>query len=209
MSDGRYQIRDAAALESAVGKPMKFLREKVETELNDAMKAFIAASPLVMVSTIDAKGRVDVSPKGDPAGFVEIDGEGNLLIPERPGNRLTFGFHNILRNGEIGLLFLATHQRETLRIKGTATIHRDPEVLASMRVKGRPALLYTRVEVKECFFHCGKAVIRSHLWQPDHWPEKTGSIVSVFRLIGKEARDEEQARRGEAALERTYIEELY
>ncbi len=209
MGDKDYQICDAAALESVIGEPMDIARQKVTTQINDAMKAFIAASPLAMVSTIDENGRVDVSPKGDPAGFVQVDGNGDLLIPERPGNRLTFGFHNILRNREIGLLFLAPHQRETLRIKGTATLHRDPDVLDSMSVNGRPALLYTRVEVNECFFHCGKALIRSNLWQPDHWPEKTGSIVSVYRLIGKEARNAEEERKAEAALERTYTDELY
>ena len=190
MSDDRYWIRDEASLEAVIGKPMKFLHEKVDAKLDDVMKEFIAASSLVMVSTIDVNGRVDVTPKGDPAGFVEVDGDGALLIPERTGNRLTFGFRNLLRNAQIGLIFLAPHQRETLRVKGEATIHRDPEILESMSVKGRPALLYTRVQVKECFFHCGKALIRSHLWEPERWPQKTRSIVSAHRLIGKKAKDE-------------------
>ena len=122
MSDERYRIQDEAALESLVGKPFDFLIEKLDPKLDDAMKTFVRASSLAIVSTIDANGRVDVSPKGDPAGFVQIDGEGDLLIPERVGNRLTFGFRNILRNGKVGLIFLAPHQRETLRIKGTATV---------------------------------------------------------------------------------------
>ena len=98
---------------------------------------------------------------------------------------------------------------ETLRIKGKATLHTDPEVLEAMSVKGRPALLYTRVKVEKCFFHCGKALIRSHLWEPARWPEKLPSIVSGHRLLGKEARDEEQARKTNAALEQSYTDDLY
>lgn len=107
------------------------------------------------------------------------------------------------------MIFLAPHQRETLRIKGKATLHNDPEMLEAMSAKGRPALLYTRVEVEECFFHCGKALIRSHLWEPERWPEKVPSIVSGHRLLGKEARDAEQARKTDAALERSYVDDLY
>ena len=209
MADDRYKIQDEATLEHLVGKPFDFLIEKVAPRLNEPMQAFIEASSLAIVSTIDSNGRADVSPKGDSPGFVQVNEEGNLLIPERVGNRLTFGFRNILRNGSIGLIFLAPHQRETLRIKGTATLHTDPDVLEAMTVKGRPALLYTRVEVQECFFHCGKALIRSHLWEPDRWPKKRPSIVSAHRLLGKEARDEEEARKTDAALERSYAEDLY
>ena len=145
---------------------------------------------------------------GDSSNWPGVEAA-NLLIPERVGNRLVFGFRNILGNGEIGLIFLAPHQRETLRIKGTATLHTDPEVLETMAVKGRPALLYTRVKVEECFFHCGKALIRSHLWEPERWPEKRPSIVSAHRLLGKQAPDEEQARKTDAALERSYADDLY
>ena len=107
-----------------------------------------------------------------------MDKAGDLLIPERPGNRLTFGFRNILRNGAIGLLFVVPNQRETLRVKGIASLHADPEVLAGMAVNGKPALLYTHVEVRECFFHCGKALIRSGLWWPESWDGDRGSIAA-------------------------------
>ncbi|MAJ61551.1 MAG: hypothetical protein CBC48_17330 [bacterium TMED88] len=129
MAGDRYKIQDESTLEDLVGKPLNFLIEKVAPKLNQPMKAFIEASSLAIVSTIDANGRVDVSPKGDSPGFVQVDEQGNLLIPERVGNRLVFGFRNILRNGETGLIFLAPHQRETLRIKGKATLHTDPDVL--------------------------------------------------------------------------------
>lgn len=92
------QVTDEQTLETLLGEPMEFVRAKVLTELTDAMREFIAASPLVFISTIDAEGRVDVSPKGDPPGFITTDAHNNLTIPERPGNRLTYGFRNIMRN---------------------------------------------------------------------------------------------------------------
>ena len=168
MSD-KWLVEDEAGLESLIGQPIEFVRGKVLTQLNEAMKEFIRRSPLLFVSTIDANGAPDVSPKGDPEGFVEIDASGNLLIPERPGNRLAFGFRNILRNPQIGLIFIVPNQRETLRVKGAAKLRRDPDVLAQLQVNGKPALLYAHVDVRECFFHCGKALIRSHLWEPGQW----------------------------------------
>jgi len=201
-------VDDEAGLESVIGQPMEFVRAKVLTELNEAMKAFIRRSPLLFASTIDAGGALDVSPKGDPEGFVEIDASGNLLIPERPGNRLTFGFRNILRNPQIGLIFIVPNQRETLRVKGAAKLRRDPDVLARMQVNGKPALLYTYVEVRECFFHCGKALIRSHLWEPRQWSAEKRSIAAR-QLMASEPVSEEQIRQTEIALERSYKSDLY
>jgi predicted pyridoxine 5'-phosphate oxidase superfamily flavin-nucleotide-binding protein len=130
------------------------------------------------------------------------------VIPERPGNRLTFGFRNIIRNGEIGLIFVVPNQLETLRVKGRASLHTDPDVLASMTVSGKPALLYTRVEVQECFFHCGKALLRSRLWQPEAWDASKRSIAARG-LMSSGLQDEEAVRQTEAALERAYANDLY
>jgi PPOX class probable FMN-dependent enzyme len=187
---------------------MDFVRAKIGTSLNDAMKRFVARSPLLFFSTVDVAGNIDVSPKGDPPGFVEVAGDCDLLIPERPGNRLAFGFENILRNGRIGLIFIVPNQLETLRVKGRATLHTDPDVLVSMQVRGKPALLFTRVRIEECFFHCGKALVRSHLWQPDEWKGEKRSIAACQLMPGK-APDEDGARRMEAALERSYRDDLY
>lgn len=203
-----YRITGEAALEAIIGEPMEFVRAKVLARLNEAMKQFIRRSPLVFVSTLDASGRLDVSPKGDPEGFVEVDGDGNLLIPERPGNRLTFSFRNILRNGEIGLIFLVPNQRETLRVKGSASLHNDPAVLEAMQVNGKPALLYTHVEVKECFFHCGKALIRSKLWQPEAW-DRDKSSIAARGLMSEGMLDEAAVRETEAQLDRAYTDDLY
>lgn len=207
--DKKYVISNERDLEAVIGAPMDFVRAKIATQLDAVMKEFIRRSPLIFVSTMDANGHVDVSPKGDPDGFVQVDDFGNLLIPERPGNRLTFGFRNILRNGEIGLIFLVPNQRETLRIKGAATLHNDPVVLSQLQANGKPALLCTYVEVKECFFHCGKALIRSGLWKPESWNSSTESLGArqFASLWGKS--DEEAVRATQEKLEKAYTEDLY
>jgi len=202
-------ITSVADLEAVIGAPMEFVRTKVRDDLDAGMRGFIAHSPLVLVSTIDEHGHLDVSPKGDPPGFVQVDDDGDLLIPERLGNRLTFGFHNILRNGEIGLLFLVPNERETLRVKGRATLHHDPEVVSRMSVGGRPALMYTRVQVDQCFFHCGKALIRSHLWNPDAWGDPARALgARGFAGLGGEPDDATVAAVAEL-LEQSYCDDLY
>jgi PPOX class probable FMN-dependent enzyme len=206
--DDTYAIEDEQSLAEVIGQPLEFIDQKVLPALEDAMVDFIARSPLVFISTLDQEGMADVSPKGDPPGFTQVDPAGNLLIPERPGNRLTFGFKNILRDNRVGLIFVLPGTRETLRVKGRATLHRDPQVLEQMSVRGKPALMYTRVQVQECFFHCGKAMIRSKLWQPDSWqqPGRSPMVQQITRAMDG---DEELEKVIEGELEKNYSEELY
>lgn len=207
--DEQHRINDVPDLEAVVGAPIEFVRSKIASRLDDLMKEFVRSSPLIFVSTSDSDGQVDISPKGDPPGFVQIDDTGNLLIPERPGNRLTIGFRNILRNGRIGLIFMVPNQRETLRVKGNATLHKDPHVLDQMQVNGKPALLYTHVEVTECFIHCGKALIRSQLWNPETWDTSDRSIGGrqLASVVG--ARSEKEIGESAARLEKLYTDDLY
>lgn len=208
--ESKYIIKNESELESVIGPPMDFVRAKVLTHLDEVMKEFIRRSPLVFISTIDANGRVDISPKGDPCGFVKIDAAGNLLIPERPGNRLTFGFRNILGNGQIGLIFIVPNQRETLRVKGIATLHNEPGVLAELQANGKPALLCTYVEVKECFMHCGKSLIRSKLWQPQSWDTSMDSLGArqLAPVLGGDA-SEDSIQKTQELLDKAYTDELY
>lgn len=205
----QHIIRTENELESVIGPPMD-VRAKIRTQLDDVMKEFIARSPLVFISTIDANGHVDVSPKGDPCGFVKVDAAGNLLIPDRPGNRLTFGFRNILRNGQIGLIFVVPNQRETLRVKGVATLHKDPGLLTALQANGKAALLCTYVEVKECFMHCGKALIRSKLWQPAAWDTANDSLGArqLAPVFGGDT-SEDAVQKTKDLLEKAYRDELY
>lgn len=208
--EDKYLIKNEQQLESIIGPPMEFVKAKVLTQLDEVMRDFIRKSPLVFISTIDANGHVDVSPKGDPCGFIGIDAAGNLQIPDRPGNRLTFGFRNMLRNREVGLIFVVPNQRETLRVKGIATLHADPDVLAQLQVNGKPALLCTHVEVKECFMHCGKAFVRSKLWQPQSWSTSAESIGAkqLAPVLGGNA-DEDGVQRTVDLLDKAYKDELY
>lgn len=208
--ESRFVIKTESELEAVLGVPKEIVKAKVVAQLDDVMKEFIGRSPLVFISTIDAQGHVDVSPKGDPCGFVEIDPSGNLLIPDRPGNKLTFGFRNIIRNSEIGLIFVVPNQRETLRVKGVATLHNDPEVLEKLQANNKPALLCTYVEVKECFMHCGKALIRSNLWQPQAWDASEDSLgARQFAPLFGGGADEESVQKTQDLLEKAYTDELY
>jgi PPOX class probable FMN-dependent enzyme len=206
--ENKYAIKTESQLEAVIGAPMA-VKEKIVPRLDELMKEFIRRSPLVFVSTIDANGHVDVSPKGDPCGFVQVDAAGNLLIPDRPGNRLTLGFRNILRNGEIGLIFVVPNQRETLRVKGVATLNNDPGLLAELQANNKPALLCTYVEVKECFMHCGKALVRSKLWQPQAWDTSTDSLGAkqLAPVLGGPGEDAVQKTCD--LLEKAYTDELY
>ena len=199
-----YVIRNQAQLEALLGSPKELVKQKVVESLDDVMKSFIARSPLIFIATCDQSGQPDVSPKGDAAGFVAVDENGDLLIPERPGNKLMFGFNNILKNSNIGLIFVIPNTRETLRVKGKAILSQDPEVLNLLSAQGKPALLYTHVRVKECFFHCGKAMIRSKLWNPDSWEQDENLMVRFFA-------NKNQTDKGliESNLEKAYKDDLY
>ena len=177
--DQQFVISSEQQLADIIGEPHEFIAEKVKTSLDEPMLEYIQRSPLIFLSTLDANGQADVSPKGDAPGFVHIDNAGNLLIPDRPGNKLTFGFKNILNNGNVGLIFVVPTQRETLRIKGRATLSNDPALLEQLSAQGKPALLCTYIEVDECFFHCGKAMIRSRLWQPDRWQQYDDNLLAL------------------------------
>ena len=170
-SDPEFRIQTSTELREVIPAPPELLQQKVFSELVEEAQEFIAAAPLIMLCTSDAQGCMDVSPKGDALGFVEITDKHTLTIPDRPGNRLAFGFNNLLQSSALSLIFLHPGTRETLRVNGQGFITKDPKVLERLAVGGKPALLATEVQVDECFFHCGKALIRSKAWQPDSWGE--------------------------------------
>lgn len=164
------QIRTVDELRALLGHPSPYTVKKFHNTVNATARAFIGKSPLLFLSTTDATGRPTVSPKGDAAGFVRVESPTTLLIPERKGNRLLMTLQNLLVNEHIDLLFAVPRTSETLRVQGTCTIIVDDELCRSLAVVGRAALLVLRVEVSDCFFHCGKAFIRSDAWNPASWP---------------------------------------
>ncbi|MEM1246584.1 MAG: MSMEG_1061 family FMN-dependent PPOX-type flavoprotein [Acidobacteriota bacterium] len=171
MSDP-HRITSVEQLREVVGETTPGLELKNTDSLNDFATDFIGKSPFLILSTSDADGRLDASPKGDEPGFVRVLDERTLLIPDRPGNRLVYGHQNILSNPHVGVIFIIPGTTETLRINGRASLTNDPELLDSLASRGKPAILALRVEIEECFFHCAKAFLRSKLWKPDSWLPK-------------------------------------
>ncbi len=205
-SDG-YRITTDDQLTAIIGTPSKLTPKKVMAALDDYAIDFIRRAPFLVIGTADADGNQDVSPKGDGPGFVAIEDAHTLLIPERKGNKLMFGFRNILANPHVGLIFMVPGTNETLRVNGTAELVADPAILERLSARGAPALLAMRVTVRECFFHCAKAFIRSALWKPETWGERVS--VSFGRMLAPKAGlDDSGARQIDAAIEQDYKNNL-
>ncbi|QQQ61919.1 pyridoxamine 5'-phosphate oxidase family protein [Paenarthrobacter ureafaciens] len=173
-------IGGADELEQLIGQPLDRVRRKVRSELSDFDRQWLAASPFCVISTADAQGRVDASPKGDPAGFIEVLDNRTIAIPERPGNKLAFGFRNILENPNVGVLSIVPGRTDTLRINGQAQLVSDGDFFDRMVVKGHRPRVAIVVSVEEVFTHCGKAFMRSGLWEPGSWD--SGGLPSMAML---------------------------
>ena len=140
---------------------------KIIDHVDDFIRVWIERSPFVVISTVNTAGEMDVSPKGDPAGFVQVLDPHTLAIPDRPGNHRYDGFLNILETGRIGLMFMVPNRREVVRVNGSAQVVRAQGLRDGMAINGRVPDFAIVVRVEEAFYHCGKAVIRSGLWEPD------------------------------------------
>jgi PPOX class probable FMN-dependent enzyme len=202
-----YRISTVEQLIAIIGTPNPITPKKVMPALDEYAIQFIARAPFVVVGTADAAGNQDVSPKGDGPGFVAVEDEHTILVPERKGNKLMFGFHNILSNPNVGLIFMVPGTNETLRVNGTAEITAEPAVLERLSARGAPALLAVRVTVRECFFHCAKAFIRSALWKPETWGERM-RISFGKMLAGKAGMGEDGARQIDQAIAQDYKNNL-
>ncbi|MGB8681605.1 MAG: MSMEG_1061 family FMN-dependent PPOX-type flavoprotein [Candidatus Binatus sp.] len=167
-----HRIETVAQLQALLGEPNPMTPKKLQSTLDQAAIDYIRRSPFLVLATSDAQGNEDASPKGDGPGFVAVEDERTLLIPERKGNRLMFSLRNILANPQVGMIFLVPGTDETFRVNGTAQLSDDPDLLVRLSARGAPALLAIRVTVRECFFHCAKAFIRSQLWKPETWQER-------------------------------------
>lgn len=163
------EITTEAELRELLGEPTARAMGKERSTLHDLDRAWLAASPFCLVATSAADGTCDVSPKGDPAGFTVVLDDTTIAIPERPGNRRADGWHNVLSNPHVGLIFLVPGRADTLRVNGRARLVRDAPFLDDMVVQGhRPALALV-VDVEQVFYHCAKAFLRSSLWDPQSW----------------------------------------
>ncbi|WEX09667.1 pyridoxamine 5'-phosphate oxidase family protein [Chelativorans sp. AA-79] len=143
---------------------------------------FIARAPLVAIGSQDDEGNADVTPKGDAPGFVQVLDETTLAIPDRPGNNRLDTFSNVIRNPSVGLLFMIPGMNETLRVNGRARITADATLCEKLAVNGRPAKTVMIVQVREVFLHCAKAYMRSDLWKPETWPDRS-EMPSLIEMI--------------------------
>jgi PPOX class probable FMN-dependent enzyme len=184
-------VRSVEALREVIGAEIPGLSVKNQNQLDKYATDFLARSSFLVLSTADSDGHLDASPKGDDPGFVLVEDEYTLVIPDRPGNKLAYGHLNILKNPKVGVLFLIPGTAETLRVNGTAELTSDPELLERLAARGKPAVIAVRIHVEECFFHCAKAFIRSRLWQPETWPER--QKISFGRMLAKRTGGDEKA----------------
>ncbi len=198
-----YRITSVDQLRSLIGEPNALTHKKLLTELDSLAIDFIKRSPFLVLATADADGNQDASPKGDQPGFVLVESPSTIVIPERKGNKLLFGLQNILANPHVAMVFMLPGTGETLRVNGTAELTTDPELLGKLTARGAPALLATRVTVRECFFHCAKAFIRSQLWRPETWTERVSISWGTY-LGPKIGSDEVFARQVDKAIEQDY-----
>lgn len=151
--------------------------------VDDHIRVWIEHSTFLTMATVDKAGNMDVSPKGDPAGFVKVLDRKTLAIPDRPGNHRYDGFQNLFETGRIGLVFFVPHRTEVVRVNGSAVVVRDMEVREQCAIKGRIPDFAVIVTVEEAFYHCGKSVIRSRLWQSDAHPKPEGLPTYAEALI--------------------------
>ena len=154
-------------IRARIGEPDDGLKAaKSGTRIDEHAHRFIAHCPFLSLATADAAGLPDCSPRGDYPGCVKVLDEHTLAIPDRPGNKIADSFRNLADNDGIGLLLLIPGVREVLRINGRGYATDEPDVLARMQVEGKDPMFALIVEVQQVFFHCGRALLRSRLWDP-------------------------------------------
>ena len=199
----------AAALVGSYAAVSVTAAQKDIGRIDAHLAKFIALSPICFVATADATGKQDVTPRGDPPGSFKVIDEHTLALADRPGNNRLDTLRNLVENPEIALVFLLPGTNETARVAGTARLSTDPELLASMAVQGKAPLCAVVVTVRQAYFHCAKALIRSKLWTGEYAHPK-GTFPSISRMIGDQVGlTEEQKKLGEERTERAYRETLW
>jgi len=188
-----HRLTTIEQVRAIIGEEVPVVRTKLFRGLDETAITFIKHSPFLLLATADAEGMPDVSPKGDEPGFVEVEDDQTLLIPDRKGNKLIFGLENILMNPRVALIFLVPGTEETLRIHGSAELTAAFEIVERLSARGQPALLAIRVRVERCFFHCAKAFKRSRLWRPESWPERLR--ISFGKLLAPKLGGSEELER--------------
>ena len=204
---GWTEVAAEAELRALLGEPSPGALRKERTRLHPLDQEWLAASPFCLVATSGADGTCDVSPKGDPPGFAHVLDDTTIVIPERPGNRRGDGWHNVLANPHVGLIFFVPGRGDTLRVNGRARVLRDAPFFDALMVRGHRPLLALVVEVEQVFHHCAKAFLRSRLWDPATWG--THELPSRAVIARTLERPDEPLEELEAYYGPAYAETLY
>lgn len=165
--DDEHMIASVEALAQLYDPPSERVLQKQIDHLDGICRAFIAASPFLLLATCGKNGAMDCSPRGDRPGFVEVADDKTLLIPDRRGNNRIDSLRNIVENPAVGLLFLVPGVNETFRVNGRARISTDPALLAHFAVADKAPKAVLVVTVAEVFVQCARALLRSELWNPE------------------------------------------
>ena len=212
---GRGQTyREEADLRETMGDAMEIAQKKSIPSLDKHCRAFIERSPFLCIGTSGASGRADVSPRGDPPGFVQIIDDNTLFIPDRPGNNRLDTMTNIIENPNVGLLFLVPGFDDTLRVNGKAAIVRDEALAQAAVVNGKTPKVGIRVAVEEAFLHCAKAFRRSRLWDEESRQDRR-QMPSLGRMILEQTAppaappSEQTIKETDEFVEENYRTELY
>ena len=200
-------ITDATTLRDHYGTVSRTAALKQLLKLDKHCRHFIGRSPFLVMATSDAEGHCDASPKGDAPGFVTVQDDTTLLIPDRLGNNRVDSLQNILANPHVGLIFFLPGYQETLRVNGKARISTDPDLLAATAHAGKPPKSVIVVTVEEAYMHCGKALIRARLWDPGRHIDK-GSFPTLAKIVSDQIDTLDQAE-ADAHIEDTYKNRLY
>jgi PPOX class probable FMN-dependent enzyme len=208
-----HRIADSAGLRALYGHAEGLALRKSIPRLDRHARDFIVRSPFLCIATADARGRADVSPRGDKPGFVHVLDDHHLAIPDRPGNNRLDTMVNIVENPNVGLIFMIPGFEDTLRINGRAEITADPAILARAEVDGKRPKTAIRVKVAEQFFHCAKAFRRARLWQPEAMVDRK-AMPTLARIILEQTEEAAKLKEDEilacdAAIEENYRTELY
>ena len=195
-------------LRQIVSYPNQAIVDKVIDHIDDVCRRFIAASPFAVIATKGSDGLIDVSPKGDPAGFVTVLDEKTLAIPDRPGNKRIDSFENLLVNPQIGMIFLIPGYGYTLRVSGTGSIVRDGALQKQLAVDGKPPDLVLIMNVRQAFMHCAKCIARSKLWQPTGWPN-TKNVPSLAEAMVAHAKLSRSISEQQAVIDIDFETQMY
>ncbi len=193
-------------LREIYGYPAEIPANKEIFALDRHCREFIAQSTYLVMATSNGVD-LDISPKGDPKGFVQIEDDNNLLIPDRPGNARIDGLLNIIAHPKVGLLFTIPTVAETLRINGRAEILDDPDICAHFAINNRNPKTVLRVTAEQIFLHCGKASVRAGLWKTETWPE-TRPVATLYEIIQDHAKVQVPGT-DQAAVDKRYLDTLY